>query len=93
MSHRIVAVDSPRVLVPRLLMSTANLNYRTLPISERIELVEDIWDSIAEETATPLRITAEERAELQRRYAAHLADPSRSLPWEQVRVALFKDHP
>ena len=71
-------------------MSTAELHYRSLPISERIELVEEIWNSIAEETSTPLPLSDVERAELHRRYAAHLADPSSSIPWEQVRTALFK---
>jgi putative addiction module component (TIGR02574 family) len=69
-------------------MGTTDLNYRSLPISERIELVEDIWDSIAEETSCPLSMSTEERAELHRRYAAHLANPSSSLPWERVRAAL-----
>jgi len=71
-------------------MSTGNLNYRSLPISERIELVEEIWDSIAEETTMPFSMTDEERAELDRRYAAHLAKPSSSIPWEEVRTAMFK---
>ncbi len=74
-------------------MSTAEIHYRSLPISERIELVEDIWDSIAEETSIPLPVSAEELAELERRYAAHLTDPSSSIPWEQVRAALFKGQP
>lgn len=71
-------------------MTTAELHYRSLPISERIELVEEIWNSIAEETSTPLPLSEVERAELHRRYAAHLVDPSSSIPWEQVRAALFK---
>jgi putative addiction module component (TIGR02574 family) len=71
-------------------MSTVPLNFKELPISERIQLVEDIWDSIAEETPGPLQLSTEERAELHRRYAAHQADPSSSIPWEQVRAALFK---
>ena len=71
-------------------MSTADLNYRDLPISERIELVEDIRDSIAEETSSPISISAEERAELHRRYAAHLANPTSGIPWEQVRAEFFK---
>ncbi len=71
-------------------MSTAEIHYRSLPISERIELVEDIWDSIAEETSLPLPMSTEELAELERRYAAHLADPSSSISWEQVRASLFK---
>jgi putative addiction module component (TIGR02574 family) len=70
-------------------MSQSNLNYKELPVSERIELVEDIWDSIAEETPA-LALSADEVAELQRRLAAHRADPSSGIPWEQVREELFQ---
>lgn len=71
-------------------MNTATLNFKELPISERIQLVEDIWDSIAEETPSALHLSEADRAELHRRFAAHQADPSSSVPWEQVRSALFK---
>jgi putative addiction module component (TIGR02574 family) len=72
-------------------MNTLTLNFKELPVSERIQLVEDIWDSIAEETSGSLELSSEERAELHRRYAAHQADPSSSIPWAQVRAALFKN--
>lgn len=72
-------------------MNTSTLNFKELPVSERIQLVEDIWDSIAEETSGSLELSSEERAELQRRYAAHQADPSSSIPWDQVRATLFKN--
>lgn len=74
------------------LMSNATINYRSLAVSERLELVADIWDSIAEETNTvALDVSAEERHEFRRRLAAHEADPASSLPWETVREELFKD--
>jgi putative addiction module component (TIGR02574 family) len=72
-------------------MNPARPNFKELPISERIQLVEDIWDSIAEETPSALQFSEEERAELHRRLAAHRADPSQSVPWEQVRSELLKD--
>jgi putative addiction module component (TIGR02574 family) len=72
-------------------MNNGTLNFKDLPVSERIQLVADIWDSIAEETPNTLLLSPEERAELQRRYAAHQADPSSSVPWEQVRETLFKN--
>ncbi len=72
-------------------MNTAYLNFKELPISERIQLVEDIWDSIAEETPGHLQLSQQDRAELHRRLSAHHADPSSSLSWEQVRASLFKD--
>ena len=71
-------------------MNTATLNFRELPISERIQLVEDIWDSIADETPSQLDLSAADRAELHRRLAAQQADPSRSIPWSEVRASLFK---
>jgi putative addiction module component (TIGR02574 family) len=73
-------------------MTTSTLNYTELSISERIQLVEDIWDSIAEEKLNTLQLSTEENNELNRRLAAHIADPSSSIPWEQVRAALFNDH-
>lgn len=53
-------------------------NYRALPIEERLRLVEDIWDSIAEEAnATPdvLPLTDAQCAELDRRIADADAHP------------------
>ena len=71
-------------------MNSPISNFKALPISERIQLVEDIWDSIAEETPVSLQLSAADRVELQRRLAAHKADPSSSIPWEEVRASLFK---
>ena len=61
--------------------------YRKLPIPDRIQLVEDIWDSIAED-ARALPLTDEQRAELDRRWAEHEADPASAIPWDQVREDL-----
>lgn len=48
-------------------------NLRALPIDERIQLVEDIWDSIAADQAA-LPMTDEQRAELDRRLDAYESD-------------------
>lgn len=55
--------------------------------SEQIEHVQDLWDRIA---AHPegVPVSAEMKAELDRRLAAHRADPSSSIPWEQVKAEL-----
>lgn len=71
-------------------MNTALSNFKELPISERIQLVEDLWDSIAEETPGQIQLSQQDRVELHRRLSAHHADPSTSLSWEQVRASLFK---
>lgn len=72
-------------------MSTIIEDVKKLPISLRIQLVEDIWDSIAIDTPTSLSLSKADRDELHRRKTAHHADPSSSIPWEQVRTKLFKE--
>jgi putative addiction module component (TIGR02574 family) len=54
---------------------------------ERIELVEDLWDSIDQRDMPPL--TPEQQQELDRRYAEHLRDPSSALEWEEVKARLL----
>jgi putative addiction module component (TIGR02574 family) len=55
-----------------------------MSLAERIQLVQDIWDGIAaDEESLPL--TAEDRAELDRRLEAHDADPHRGADWLEVR--------
>ncbi len=49
----------------------ANLN--TLPLDEKIRLVEDLWDSIAEEKSV-LPITKEQKVELDSRLEAYALD-------------------
>ena len=70
-------------------MSAIAEDIKKLSVSERIELVEDIWNSIAEESRFSPTLSTEEREELHRRYAAHQADPSTGIPWSQVRAKIF----
>ena len=56
-----------------------------LSIADRIALVQEIWDSIAAEVErSPL--TEEQRQEVDRRLAAHRANPQAAIPWEQVEA-------
>jgi len=48
-------------------------NLRKLPISERIQLVEDLWDSIAADQAA-LPLTEPQQTELDRRLDAYESD-------------------
>jgi putative addiction module component (TIGR02574 family) len=68
---------------------TATAEYMKLPVSERIQLVEDIWDSIAADAPDAVTLTHEQKEELHRRVAAHRNDPSTAVPWDQVRSKLF----
>ena len=60
-----------------------NANLRKLPIAQRLRLVEDLWDSIAEDQSM-LPLTPEQRAELVRRLDAYEADQDPGRPAEDV---------
>lgn len=64
--------------------SLAKVNILDLSVSERIQLVEDIWDSIANVPET-VKLTEEQKLELDRRLDAYHDDPSKGSPWEIVR--------
>jgi len=52
--------------------------------AERIELAQDLWDSIAQHDPPPL--SEEEKQELNRRYAEYLRDPSTAITWEELKA-------
>lgn len=58
-----------------------------LSVAERLQLVEDLWDSIARE-AESFSLSAEQRQEIDRRLAEHAESPQSALPWEEVRARL-----
>jgi putative addiction module component (TIGR02574 family) len=62
---------------------------KALPLPERIELAEALWDSIAEEGYEP-PVTPGQSAELERRLDEHRRNPSTAVPWSQVRAELDK---
>jgi putative addiction module component (TIGR02574 family) len=62
-------------------------DYRHLTVNERLRLIGDIWDSIAEEAETNpgvLSLTDAQRAELDRRLAEHERDPESGVPWDEA---------
>jgi putative addiction module component (TIGR02574 family) len=58
-------------------------NVLALSISERIQLVEDIWDSI-EQVPEAIQLSEEHKMELDRRLDGYHADPSTGSPWDVV---------
>jgi putative addiction module component (TIGR02574 family) len=57
-----------------------------LPVDVRLQLVEELWDSIAVDALPP--VSDEIRQELDRRHAAYLANPDSAISWEEVRRRL-----
>jgi len=84
------------ILIPQLFwvayLLMANLarnDILDLSISERIQLVEDIWDSIAE-VPESLSLTDEQKTELDRRLDGYHQDPTKGSPWEDVLTRIRK---
>lgn len=59
-----------------------------LPVSERLELVGDIWDSIAQ-VPDRVELTDSQRAELDRRLEAYRRDPKAGSPWSDVKARIL----
>ena len=62
---------------------------RSLSIPERIRLVEEIWDTIAEENAA-FELTEAQKLELDRRLELARNDPRRGRTWDEIRSEFMK---
>ena len=60
---------------------------KCLPLAERIELVEALWESITQEGYEP-PLTPEQAAELDRRLEAHRRNPNDVVSWESIKEDL-----
>jgi putative addiction module component (TIGR02574 family) len=70
-------------------VSMKSLGIDRLGLEERIELVAEIWDSIAANSAA-VPLTEAQRVELDRRIAEHEANPEDVVPWDDVHASLTK---
>lgn len=57
---------------------------KRLPLAQRIELVEVLWESIVQEGYQPL-LTLEQEVELDRRVDAHRSNPNDVVSWESIK--------
>lgn len=64
--------------------SFARKDILDLSVSERILLVEDIWDSIAE-VPDEIPLTEAQKKELDSRLEAYRQNPAAGSPWAEVR--------
>ena len=70
-------------------MSTIAVDILELSVEERIQMVEDIWDSIA---AVPEAVSLSEnqKRELDSRLKAYHRNPDAGSPWIEVRERILK---
>lgn len=68
-------------------MSSVLKEVLSLSVADRLQLLNEIWDSLA---ATPeaIPVTEAQRKELGRRRRAHVRNPSAAKSWEEVRAKL-----
>jgi putative addiction module component (TIGR02574 family) len=60
-----------------------------LPAGERAELAIALWESLSDqERDAELELGQDDRAELDRRWTQHLAEPEAAVPWHDVRRKL-----
>ena len=65
-------------------VSLKSLGIERLSVAERLDLVEELWDSIA--SSTP--VTDAQRTELDRRLADHKSNPDDVVSWEEVSSSI-----
>ena len=71
-------------------MPSSNLAHLLkLPADERAEIAMALWESLTDqERESELELSSDQKAELDRRWDEHLANPGSSIPWEEVRRKL-----
>jgi len=67
--------------------SLTSPNIKKLSIAERILMVEEIWDSIADDQAS-VEVTSAQKDELDRRLDAYNDSPDEGRSWEEVKRRL-----
>jgi putative addiction module component (TIGR02574 family) len=62
-----------------------------LPATDRVDIALALWDSLTPaEQEAEFDLTPEQRAELDRRLAEHIADPASAIPWDEVHRKLLR---
>ena len=59
-----------------------------LPLEERLDLAQTLWDSAAPPPEPPA-LTDEQKAVLEQRRAAFLADPDSCSSWEEIKARIL----
>jgi putative addiction module component (TIGR02574 family) len=70
-------------------MTTTLQELETLSVPERVQLVEDLWDSIARSNAN-LPVPQWQKDELARRKRNYRQNPDSGGSWEQVKQSILR---
>lgn len=73
------------ISVVEIMSSNLTEEAKKLSIPERLALVEEIWDSIAEDNEY-FELTEVQRQELDRRLDSFRANPSQGRTWEEIKA-------
>ena len=65
-------------------MSSNLSQFDGLSLPQKLQLVEDLWDNIAESPAS-VPVPDWQKEELDRREQSHHANPTSGIPWEEVK--------
>ena len=68
-------------------MSDLRSQIEGLSPTEKVELLDAVWESLEADVSS---LTPAQRTELDARIARYERNPSDVIPWEQVKVGLFK---
>jgi putative addiction module component (TIGR02574 family) len=68
-------------------MQPGDIDFSNLTTAERVQLAEDLWDSVAAETGG-LPLTSAQQTELDRRLADLERHPGAGEPWEAARARI-----
>jgi putative addiction module component (TIGR02574 family) len=68
-------------------MSDLRIEIGRLSAAEKFDLLDALWESLE---ANDLSLTDGQRKELDYRMAEYEGNPNEVIPWEQVRLNLFK---
>ena len=70
-------------------MTSVRKEALSLSVADRLQLLEEIWDRLAE-TPEAIPVTDAQRKELARRRLAHARHPSAAKSWAEVRAKLAR---
>jgi putative addiction module component (TIGR02574 family) len=84
------ALAAPMPLGQLITMGDPAFDYRRLPVPERLKLMDDIWDSIAQDaTAQTLPVSDADKALLDQRLAELEQNPDAGADWPDVRARIL----